>query len=112
MNIKAILVKAGLEPELIEFEESLENLQKYVGGYIEMVQYFDDNDVDVVINEEGKIIGLPLNKVIKCNGRVIDFIMGDLLIVGANDETGETISIPEDKISKYMNIFSNDLIEI
>jgi len=50
-------------------EPTLEELQKLVGGYIE-VKYFGmaaeftgpDKDMQLVMNEEGKIHGLPLNK--------------------------------------------------
>ena len=38
-------------------EFRLEEMQKMVGGIIEIV-YFDDNTV-MVINEEGKLLGLP-----------------------------------------------------
>lgn len=37
----------------------LEEMQRMVGGIIEIV-YFDDNTV-MVVNEEGKLLGLPLN---------------------------------------------------
>lgn len=39
--------------------DSLENLQKFVGGYIETVTIAED--VVIVCNEEGKLRGLPYN---------------------------------------------------
>jgi hypothetical protein len=41
--------------------ESLEEQQKYVGGYIEYV-YMGDSVL--IVNEEGRILGLPINKFI------------------------------------------------
>lgn len=112
MKIKAILVKVGQKPALIELEESLENLQKLVGGFIEMVQLTDDIDVDIVVNEEGKLNGSLMNKIIVHEDRVIDVLAGDLVIVGANTLTGETVSVPESKIERFINLFSRDVIEI
>lgn len=112
MKIKGILVKVGFKPEVIEFEESLEALQTYVGGLIEIIQFPDDEDVDIVINEEGKYNGSQLNKFIFHNGKIVDILMGDILIVGGNNLTGETVSVPEDKIEKYIKIFSKDYIEV
>lgn len=112
MKIKGILVKIDNKPVVVEFEDSLDALQHFVGGYIEMIQLTDDEDVDVVINEEGKINGLKVNKYITHNGRLIDVLMGDIVIVGADNETGETISVPENKIKRFIDMFSNDVIEI
>lgn len=112
MNIKGILVKAGEVPVVVEFNESLEALQQFVGGYIEMIQLTDDEDVDIVINEEGKLYGLPVNKYVIHEGRIIDALMGDLIIVGANPDTGETVSVPESKIGRFMDLFSKQFIEI
>ena len=112
MKIKGLLIKPDETPSLIEFEESLENLQRYVGGNIEIIQPFEDDDVDVIINEEGKLNGLPLNRLLTSKGNIIDALMGDILIVGANNETGETISIPEEKIGKYTDLFRDFFIEI
>ena len=61
----------------------LEEMQRMVGGIIEIV-YFEDNTV-MVINEEGKLLGLPLNM----DATVIfrahypdsnDYIVGDALV--------------------------------
>lgn len=52
----------GGESELIPAgaggQPSLQQLQEAVGGFIELVR---TNEHDIVINEEGKLIGLPLN---------------------------------------------------
>ena len=53
--IKGILVKPGYSPEVIEFSEGYRELQRIVEGNFEMPALFDD--VDVVLNEEGKFNG-------------------------------------------------------
>lgn len=66
---------------------TLEELQKYVGGYIEILTISDNNFM--VINEEGKLEQLPLNDkateiYIKHFG-FNDIIVGDVLIVSNDD---------------------------
>lgn len=109
MKIKTILVKPQTPPAVVFMENRLENLQEAVGGYIDMLNLFDD-DVDIILNDEGKLIGLPPNKILMYNGKVIDMLSGNLLITGVDKNTGDTISIPEDKIDKYLKIFSNSVI--
>ena len=51
-----------LTPEtktITDKEPTLKEMQKFVGGYIEVVQ--EKNGDDIVINEEGRIFGLPIN---------------------------------------------------
>ena len=45
----------------IEIESGLDALQRAVGGYIEAVYPYED-PVALIVNEEGKLNGLPLNR--------------------------------------------------
>ncbi len=105
--IKGIIVRPGKTPEVIEFKEGYRELQRLVEGNFEMPYLFDD--VDVVVNEEGKFNGSEPNRLLYYNGQLIDILFGNILIVDANDE-GETISLSRDKINKYMKIFRNEAI--
>jgi len=105
--IKGILVRPGNAPEVIEFNEGYQELQRLVEGNFEMPALFDD--VDVVLNEEGKFNGSDPNRLLYYRGQLIDILFGNILIVDANEE-GETISLSEDKINKYMKIFRNEAI--
>lgn len=53
--IKGIIVRPGKTPEVIEFPEGYKELQRLVEGNFEMPYLFDD--VDIVVNEEGKFNG-------------------------------------------------------
>ena len=61
---------------------SLEELQCFVGGYIELVNLNDDEIM--IVNEEGKLDNLPYNQkatehlLAKVNG--FDVIVGDALV--------------------------------
>ena len=63
----------------------LDELQKYVGGFIEVVKTKDGKTM--VINEEGKINDLPINQKASqlYQYNEFDFIAGDVLICQENE---------------------------
>ena len=70
---------------------SLENLQKIVEGYIEMVPLTSEPHVVMICNDEGKIRRLQPSFFF---GHVIrDMVCGTVVIAGA-DEEGELTDIP------------------
>lgn len=78
-KIRAIAKRPDSGFYVTNVSDKLENLQKFVGGYIEIVQLY--GDVAVICNEEGRIHGLPYN----CTIDGISFC-GDILIVGTDGE--------------------------
>lgn len=86
MRIKALKVEIGKTPRMVEIENDLKTLQGEVGGYIETM-YPWDREVAIICNEEGKIIGLPLNRpIFTDDGDMVDVIAGDFLVVGLGEE--------------------------
>jgi hypothetical protein len=57
---------------------NLQELQKFVGGYIELV-YLPNNRI-MVVNEEGKVDGLPVNERATNMITFDDVIVGDVLV--------------------------------
>ena len=107
--IKGILVRPQCLPVTIEFPEGYRELQKLVDGPFEMPYLFDD--VDIVINEEGKLNGSPANRFLYLDGQLTDIIFGNIVIVDSDSE-GRTVSLSEEKISRYMSIFSSMIIRL
>lgn len=65
---------------------TLKELQSYVGGYIETLPVATSQLM--VVNEEGKLLNLPINKratEIAIENCVIDVIVGDVLICLTNE---------------------------
>ena len=58
-RIHVIIKEPGRRPEPREIPNTLEELQGFVGGYIEV--YDLAADLAIICNEEGKLLGLPLN---------------------------------------------------
>ena len=77
--IRALIKQPGKTPRHVNVSNSLEALQKNVGGYIEAVTVA--TDLCIICNEEGKILGLPYN----CRLLGEDFV-GTILMVGVDGE--------------------------
>lgn len=107
-KIKVIEVKPNTPPKVIEFEDTLENLQNEVEGIIDMI-YIDD-EVAIVLNDEGKIYNLPPNRPLKNErGEVVDVIVGNFLIVGARADSDSFSSLTDEEIKKYMEEFAEPI---
>ncbi|MDA1509610.1 DUF3846 domain-containing protein [Bacillus cereus] len=96
--IRVVIVETGSpEIKIIEaWEHSLENLQQFVGGYIEPIRI--DESITMWLNEEGKMQGLEPNFVLVNKGvTVADTVVGNVLIAGT-DREGNTISLTDKEI--------------
>lgn len=111
--MKAIVLSNG-ELEVKEIENSLENLQKIVGGYIEMPyisKVFIQNGIDMVINEEGKYMDdlEPQIAILgKVNNQILDLIYGNCIFV-SHDDNGETIGLNDEQIKVVMEELKLDI---
>lgn len=102
-----VLVLTNGNFETKEITNELQDLQKIVGGYIEvpfLTETFTKNGIDVIINEEGKFIeGLrPEIAIVDRNtNQVLDVVMGNC-IFASHDEEGETIPLTEEQYKIVM----------
>ena len=98
-----VLVLSNGELKETEISNDLADLQKIVGGYIEipfLSHKFRDNGIDTIINEEGKFIeGLKAEIAIvdEEKGNILDIVYGNC-IFASHDEEGETIGLNEAQI--------------
>lgn len=89
--MKAILKQPGQRPEVVEIENTLEALQKAVGGYIETVRI--TSDAGLICNEEGRLMGLESNPVMGIG------LVGPVLCVGVK---GDEFCSLTDKGAEFM----------
>ena len=101
-----LLIQPGEKPALTEIDGTLESMQKMVGGYIQVLYPFDD-PIALICNEEGKFLGLPLNRGLRdiC-GRIYDVIAGTFFLCGAPPDTDHLDSLPEELVGKYQKRFA------
>lgn len=102
-TIKVLLVEPEERPRVVEIGTELEDLQHAVGGDIEVVYPFEDR-VGLIVNEEGKLIGLPLNRALRDeNNEVYDIIAGPFLVAGLTEDNFG--SLTEEQIGKFEGLF-------
>lgn len=73
------------EVDLSDKDTQLRTLQKLVGGYIECLYV---GDKIMVVNEEGKLRGLPVNKratEIALKNGINDIIVGDVVLCNPDE---------------------------
>lgn len=104
-QVKALMIEPNKKPCVVELMTDLDSLQKAVSigapeqGLIEFV-YLEDN-VSLLLNEEGKLIGLEPNRRL---GN--DILCGVFYVVAENDE-GELISLSEAQQEHYSKMFEH-----
>lgn len=112
--MKCIFVGINKEPFIFEMEDVLENYQSLVGGNIEVMSIHEKGtrSIDIIFNEEGKLINLELNKFIVFPNGSYDAIMGNIIIVAADMTTGDFVSLTDEEVNWYKNMFLDDYIFI
>ena len=106
--MQIIVVKPNKAPYATEISGDLKSMQALVGGYIEAIYPFED-EVALVCNEEGKIIGLPPNRrLYDSDNTLLDTICGDFFLCYAPSNSEDFESIPESLLQKYINMFSKE----
>ena len=102
-KLTVLVVEPMKEPYVKEIHPGLHALQAEVGGDIAASYPFDD-PVGLVLNDEGKLIGLDLNRSLRDeHGEIYDIVAGTFLVVGLGEESFASLS--PDMIQKYTEQF-------
>ena len=104
-KIRVIVCRVDERAEVIEIEDKLEAMQEVVGGLIQEYMPWEDEGA-IICNEEGKMMGLPLNRGIRSDeGQLQDIIAGDFFICFAPLESERFLSMPPELEEKYKEKF-------
>lgn len=102
-HLRVLVVEPERTPYVKEIPHTLEALQQEVGGLIEVIYPYADL-VGMVCNEEGKLLGLPLNRALfDKGGEMFDIICGTFWVTGLGAE--DLASLPPDLLEKYYRHF-------
>ena len=102
-KLTVLVVEPMKEPYVKEIDPGLHALQAEVGGDIAASYPFDD-PVGLVLNDEGKLIGLDLNRSLRDeHGEIYDIVAVTFLVVDLGPES--FASLPPDMIQKYTEQF-------
>ena len=108
--IHAIQIPADEQRPLYKVTlNNLESMQSAVGGLIEFMD-IDRPEASLICNEEGKLLGLPMNRratlllwVHLTRWRGHDALAGDVLIVGRPNDKGDTQNVPQELVDLLFN---------
>lgn len=91
--MKVVIVEPEKRAYVQEIESGLDSMQKIVGGYIQIVYPFSE-PIALVCNDEGKLLGLLLNRGLRDeDGELYDIISGTFFLCGAPPESDELASL-------------------
>ncbi|OQB11475.1 MAG: hypothetical protein BWY15_02457 [Firmicutes bacterium ADurb.Bin193] len=96
-RIKVVLVEAGKPPYVKTIGNSIESMQKAVGGDIQMLGLSVGETL--VCNDEGKLLGLAGNR------RIGDDIIAGTFFITGDNEDGELVSLNDEQIYRYTQMF-------
>ncbi len=106
--MKILLVKPMCKPEVAEITGNLRSMQEIVGGTIQAIYPFDDPEAVLICNDDGKLIGLPLNRCLRdSEGKVYDVIAGTFFICRAPVGSDRFESLTEEQVERYKCRFRN-----
>ena len=91
-TLTVLEIAPGHYPKQVEIDPDLKALQQAVGGNIGASYPFSD-PVAIVYNDEGKLMGLPLNRALRDeHGQTYDVLTGNFLVVGLGKEDFASLS--------------------
>ena len=104
--MKILLIEPGKVPRSLEIDPSLESMQKLVGGPIQAVYPFEEL-VALICHEEGKLLGLPLNRALRSpeTGEIYDIIAGPFFLCSAPPDSDHFESLTDEQLERYTKRF-------
>ena len=103
-TLTVLKIAPGQQPQQVEIDNDLKALQQAVGGAIGASYPFADDPVAIVYNDDGKLMGLSLNRALRDeDGQMYDAVAGDFLVVGLGEE--DFASLTPEMAQKYEQLF-------
>ena len=108
-KIKILALLPAELPKKIELDNNLEAMQKFVDGHIECLTLYDSgSEVILVCNDEGKRLGLPLNRPLWDGA---DVLVGPGFLAGCDNE-GNLTFLSQSATDFYKEKFRAFIVEI
>lgn len=109
-KLTVVKVEPQKPPEVVMLGSSLEDLQAAVGGRIEVVYPYEDM-VGLLMNEEGKLLNMQLNRSLKDEyGQIYDIIAGTFYVVGLGED--DFCSLTDQQIETYLSKYDQPYLYI
>lgn len=106
--MEILIIEPLKEPYTKEIDGKLESMQQIVGGTIQAIYPFDNPETALICNDEGKLIGLPLNRALfDKDGNIVDIIAGTFFLRSAPADSENFESLSDENIETYRERFKN-----
>ena len=103
--MRILVVEPGHVPYEKDIPSTLEAMQEIVSGTIQAVYPFPEA-VALICNDEGKLLGLPLNRALRDdNGSIYDVVAGTFFLCGAPADAEDFASLTDEEIQKFRKHF-------
>ena len=100
-----VLIVEPMKPCYVREISGLNDMQEIVGGHIEAIYPFKEQ-VAIIANEEGKILGLPFNRPLSDErGVPYDIVCGTFFMAGLGAE--DFVSLTNEQIQRYKSLYDN-----
>ena len=107
LTMRIVIVEQGRKPYEAELERDLETMQRCVSGAIEVVYEPGGRDAALICNDEGKLLGLPLNRALRDEeGQIYDVIAGTFFICGAPKDSEDFTSLTDEQAAYWLKRFA------
>ena len=105
--MRVVMVEVGRKACEMELEDSLASMQRAVGGLIQAVYEPGGRDAAIVYNDDGKLMGLPLNRALRDeDGEIYDAIAGTFFICGALADSENFTSLTDEQVAYWLRRFA------
>lgn len=104
--MKVVIVEPLLHPYEKDIDTSLEAMQHIVGGTIQAIYPFEDQEVALICNDEAKLLRMTPNRLLLDKDRKpYDVICGTFFICAAPFDSESFESLNNEQISWYKKQF-------
>ena len=104
--MQVVIVESKKKPMVQDISPDLESMQRIVGGSIQAVYPFEE-PVALIANEEGKLLILPMNRVLRDGeGNVYDIIYGTFFLCAAPPDSDRFADLTDQQVKTYMERFA------
>ena len=105
--MRIIIVEGGKRPYEAELEHDLESMRRCVGGNIEAVYEPGGRGAVLICNDEGKLLGMPLNRALRDEkGEIYDVIAGTFFICSAPPDSENFTSLTDEQVDYWLRRFA------
>lgn len=103
-SMNVLVVEPEKTPYMADIGSDLKSMQDAVGGSIEAIYPFEEQ-VALVCNEDGKLLGMTLNRALRDeNGEIYDILAGKFFVCGLGED--DFTSLTPELADKFKDKFA------